>query len=135
MFKGLRSLITGILTGTLLGILFAPKKGKELREEFKEDFKEGGIGIGTIKENASEMGKDISSSYKECCGGITEDARFKKGVEKAKEYGEKAKNEAEELYKKHVPSKNRKKIKNVISKAKKTIGETIKKIDNRDNKK
>ena len=57
MFRGLKSLITGVVAGTALGMLFAPKKGEELRKNFKTEIDKGGIKFETLKEAASKMGK------------------------------------------------------------------------------
>lgn len=92
MFRTLKGLLAGLVAGTVLGVLFAPKKGKELRKEFKKEIDEGGLGIGTLKGVAGEMGKDMSETGHKVYGDVSKTdmhKQAKKTFSKAKDILEK----------------------------------------------
>jgi len=107
MFKGFKTLLTGIVAGTVVGILFAPKKGKEFRKELKKEIDKGGFGIDTIKETVTEMGKDMGESGEKAYAGVNKNKSFKK-----------AKVVAQDLINENIPSHARKNVKKKLSQAK-----------------
>lgn len=119
MFRFLRSLFAGLFTGAILGVLFAPKKGAETRKHIKEK------GIDGVKDVANEMGDDFQELYAD----LSEDERVKKGVAQAKKYHKKARKKAKELYVENVDASDRKKIKETVKKAKKSLDSAHKKLN------
>ncbi|MBL4693908.1 YtxH domain-containing protein [Candidatus Gracilibacteria bacterium] len=116
MFRGLKSLITGIVAGTALGVLFSPKKGEEIRRNIKKEMHDGGMGLDTIKDTFTEMGKDLGDAAKEGYEELSKTDGFKK-VEKA------LKNKT-----KNVKRKAKKIAKKQTAKAKKAVKKVAKKI-------
>jgi len=128
MFKGLKSLLTGILAGTAVGILFSPKSGKDLRKKLKTEVDGGGTGLGTLKETLTTMGKEIGDTAKECYDEVTASEEFQEGKKKLKKSALKAKAEIKEAYKKNVTPKNKAKVKKAVKNAKKSVKKTVKKV-------
>lgn len=124
MFKGLKSLLTGILAGTAVGVLFSPKKGKELRQNFKKELKEGGTGLNTVKSTFKDMGKEIGDYVEH----VSETEEFKKGKAKVKKYAGIAKKEAKRIIKKNVPARTIRKAEKLVTEAKETVKGVVKKV-------
>lgn len=123
MFKGLKSLLTGILAGTAVGVLFSPKKGKELRQNFKKELKDGGTGLNTVKSTFKDMGKEIGDYVEH----VSETEEFKKGKAKVKKYAGIAKKEAKKIIKKNVPARTIRKAEKLVTEAKETVKDVVKK--------
>lgn len=124
MFKGLKSLLTGILAGTAVGVLFSPKKGKELRQNFKKELKEGGTGLNTVKSTFKDMGKEIGDYVDH----VKETEEFKKGKAKVKKYAGIAKKEAKKIIKKNVSARTIKKAEKLVDDAKETVKRAVGKV-------
>lgn len=118
MFRGLKSLITGIVAGTALGVLFSPKKGEEIRRNIKKEMDDGGMGMDTIKDTFSEMGKDLSEAAKEGYEELSKTEGFKKAEKALKKKGKTVKKKAKKIAKKQT-SKAKKAVKKVTKKIKK----------------
>ncbi len=132
MFKGLKSLLTGLVAGTALGILFSPDKGKKIRKDIKSEIDKGGLGLNTIKDTISKMGQDIGEVGKDIYEDISETEGYqeaekevkkhvKKASAKAKKKVTKAKKQVKKAIKKNIPAKTRKKAKSVLDKVKSQI--------------
>ncbi|PKL36764.1 hypothetical protein CVV38_02590 [Candidatus Peregrinibacteria bacterium HGW-Peregrinibacteria-1] len=107
MFRGIKSLLTGLAAGIGLGVLFAPKKGDELRKEIQKEVEKGGTGMKTISKNLKEMGGDLSETTKQTYEKIAESELMKK-----------ANSEVKSAYNKHVPAKTKKTINKAVKEVK-----------------
>ncbi len=117
MFRGLKSLITGVIAGTAIGLLFAPKKGQETRKKLKSEFSKGGLGLDTLKETAHQMGRDMSDTYED----VSANPKVKSAKFKAKKFINE--NVPPEAMKKAKAGyrKAKSEVKKAVSKAKKTF--------------
>lgn len=125
MFKGLKSLFTGIVAGTALGILFSPKKGEEIRKNFKNELKKGGSGLKTLKDTVTEMGEELEETAVEAYKNVTKSPAYKKGKAKAKKTVKKVVAEGKKVV--AEGKKALEKGEKAIKKGKKTVKKTVKK--------
>jgi gas vesicle protein len=121
MFKGLKSLLTGIVAGTALGVLFSPEKGKKIRNKIKKEIDNGGLGLKTIKDTLGKMGEDIGETSKDVYEDVSETEAYQNAEKTVKEQGGKAKKKLDKAIKKKVSSKTRKKAKKAIKKTKSVL--------------
>lgn len=133
MFKGIKALLAGLLAGTALGILFSPKKGGDIRKNFKKELDEGGIGLDTLKDTVVGIGKEIKDSAQDTFGDISENETYKKGLKKAQQYTDIAKDELSQLIKEKTTPTQRKKAKEALKKAKTAINKAASKIADKTN--
>lgn len=125
MFKAFKGLVAGLVAGTIVGVLFAPKKGQELRKEFKKELDKGGLGLDTLRETVSEMGKDIGETSQKGYGDLSKTEAYKVAHKEIKKHAKTAQGIAKDLIDENVPAATRKKAKKSLAKAKDFLNTTL----------